>query len=173
MKLVIISRIIAEVVEMVSRRSCHSWICSPRRGTKTTRIHVSASRFKHLFTCKVAVTTSGFELHFKPVKKHGDYQNKGCALKVGNASFAHYLNGNTECTQKQQMTPRKFDYFLRSIQSILQFVNCINLHDNRVSWLIRYILPLISLKISKNNELTMNFLVSCCLTAIHLIALKL
>jgi len=114
-------------------------------------IHVSAGRFKHLFTCKVTDITSGFELHFKPVKKQGDYQNKGCALKVGDVSFAHYLNGNTECTQNQQMTPNKFDYFLQSIQSKLQFMNSSNLHDNQQFFLIEYRITQILLKIHKLN----------------------
>ena len=128
MKLIVISRIIAKVIEMISRRSCHSWICSPSRGTKTTRIHISAGRFKHLFFGAIMKVVSRFKAHFKFIQSYGynelyrEHRPIDCLI--------HDKGSKKQCknSNRQYMTPHKLDYFLRSIQRILPFMNCFNLH---------------------------------------------
>jgi len=138
----------AQVVEIISRRACHSWICGPSRGTKTTRIHVFACRFKHLFASNVAIATGRFKLRFKPVQKNStNAEVKG--IYPRDFSNCKCSDNHTDHNNRQPMTPRKFDYFLRSIQSILQFVNRINLHDNQQFYLIKFRIAQILLKIYK------------------------
>ena len=128
MRLIVISRIISEVVEMISRRSCHRWICSPSRGTKITGIHISAGRFQHLFVSIVINAVYRFKAHFKFIQSYGnnEFNRKHSPIN----SWISDKGSKKQCknSNRQRMTPHKLDYFLRSIQSILQFMNCINLH---------------------------------------------
>ena len=96
---------------------CRSHLC------KTTPF----SRLKHLLLCKVAVTFSCFKLHFKPIKK---YSANVKIKRVYPRNFSNYKcsNNHANYNQSQQMTPSKRNYFHRSIQSILQFMNGLNLH---------------------------------------------
>ena len=106
-----------------------SGVHCPSRGTKTTRIHVSARRFKHLFVSMVISTTRKLNFCFNPVQKESYRKSKGFSSKDRCFSFVNSLNGYGKRTQNKRVTPNKFDYFLRIIQSMLQFMNCNNLHD--------------------------------------------
>ncbi len=55
------------------------------------------------------------------------------------------------------MTPRKLDDFLRSIQSMLKFVNGRYLHDNQKFCLIKYRIAQILLKINQLNGVIARF----------------
>jgi hypothetical protein len=113
-------------------------------------IHVSAGRFKHLFLSKIVCTTRKFNFHFKSVKQLSYEQGNNYILPVcrGNLyNVEHHTNHN----QCQRMTPHKLKYFLRSIQSMLKFVNGIYLHVQQQFSLIKFRIAQILLKIHKLN----------------------
>lgn len=134
---------------MVSWRSCHGWICSPSRRTKTTGIHVFTGRFNHMFVGMVISATRKLNFCFKPVEQKCYCKYKKYTFKYWLLPLINSLNSCNKSRQKQQTTPNKLNYFLRSIQSTLQFMNSSNLHDNQQFCLIKYRVTQILLKIHK------------------------
>ena len=117
---------------------CRSYLC------RTTPF----GRFKHLFLSKIVIATGRFKLRFKPIQKNStnaevkgvyprDFSNSKCS------------NNHANHNQCQRMTVNKLDYFLRSIQSMLKFLNGIYLHGNQQFYLIRITIVQILLKIHK------------------------
>ena len=120
---------------------CHgSWVVFIPCRQHWCGTHLSG-RFKHLFHGKIATTTvyinkyNFYYFYFKPVQKHGDEQSDNYIFPVCCGNL-HNVEHHTNYNHRQSMTPSKLDDFLRSIQSMLKFVNGRYLHDDQQFYLI-------------------------------------
>lgn len=84
-------------------------------------------RLKHLLLRKIVAAFSEFELHFDPIQKYSA-NAKIKRVYPRNFSNCKCSNNHTSNNQSKQMTPNKPQYFHRNVQSILQFMNGLNLH---------------------------------------------
>ncbi len=127
MKLCVTRCRIIKIIQTVSRRTGHSRVGCPSSGPKTTRVHVSARRFKHLFT-RIRVCTSQFETHFKFVQPQGDDKFSKKHKPIYCWIYQKCSNQQSKNNQYKSMAPNKFESFHASIKGILDFMYCCNLH---------------------------------------------
>ena len=112
---------------MVSRGANHSWVSCPSRGSKTTRISVSACRFKHLFS-GVITTARKINLHFKPIYKSSNTKCKGRPTNNWGFTMTNTVNHHSKNSQNKSMTPSERENFQADIKNMLKFMNCRYLH---------------------------------------------
>ena len=151
MKLIIIRGVVICVISRAHRIQGIHGVHSP-----TKIISTSACRVKHLILRKIVITTSKSYFCFHSIYKSSNNQGNKNIPPVSSRnvdSIKHHANYN----QSQQMTPKKLQYFYRSVQSILQFMNRVNLHDNQQFYLINYRITQILLEIHKLNGVITTF----------------
>ncbi len=114
-------------------------------------IPVSAGGFKHLFLSKIVRATRKLNFYFDPVEQKCYCKHKKYTFKYRLFPFTNPLNNYKKICQHKSMTPHKLDYFLRSIQRMLKFVNGRYLHGQQQFYLIKIRIAQILLKIYKLN----------------------
>ncbi len=144
MRLVIMSK-----VAKVSR-------CTNNTGIPVIRLSKRSYR-RALMIMTIGIREFKFNLHFKPIERSGYYKNKSFSFKYRCFSYVNSLNSDCKRCQHKRMTPNKFDDFLRSVQSMLKFVNGGYLHDNQQFCLIKYRIAQILLKINQLNGVIARF----------------
>ena len=159
MKLPLICGCITKIIQMVSRRASHSRVSCPSRGAKTTRIHVSACRFKHLST-RVIIPAGKFKFHFEPINQSCGSEYNECSTNNGGLTLINTINYHSNCTQRKNMTPNKLQYLNQIIQRVLQFTSASYFHMPELDSLLEYRITQIPLKIRKRWEKISGFLKS-------------
>lgn len=96
----------------------------------TKIISASASRVKHLFLCNIVMNISKCQsnFHFYPINKNNSCKYGSNSSNNGCLAITNTINNHGYGYKCKDMTPNKPQYFHRSIQSILQFMNGLNLH---------------------------------------------
>ena len=127
MKLVVICCRITKIIQMICRGTSHSWVSCPSRGAKTTRIHASAPRFKHLFS-RVIMASGKFKSYFKPVNKSSYCEDKSFSFHYRSFTFANSLDCYSKRNQYKCMTPNKLKALQASLKGFLELMYCSKLH---------------------------------------------
>lgn len=120
--LVIFSRIITKVINMICGRTDLSRISCP--------FGMFAKRLSNIFNMTVVrvITPRKLNIRLNPINKEGDSQDYCQFININNSSRNHAFEKHSEHTKYKEVTPSEFNRFDSFIKSILQLAYGFNLH---------------------------------------------